>query len=62
MPFPMLCSVMRDCWEVWATFRKVRRQYTKDRGYHSECVFVPRREIWSEIYRRFSGQVTGNAS
>jgi hypothetical protein len=53
---------MRDCWEVWATFRKVRRQYTKDRGYHSECVFVPRREIWSEIYRRFSGQVTGNAS
>ena len=24
-------------------------------GYHSECVFVPRRVIWTEIYRSFGG-------
>lgn len=25
------------------------------RGYHSECVFVPRREVWATIYKRFGG-------
>lgn len=25
-------------------------------NYHSECIFVPRRAIWAEIYRVYSGK------
>ena len=54
--FPMLCAVMEDKWREWIARYKTKQQFTPgDPGYHSECVFVPRREIWKEIYNRFAG-------
>lgn len=62
VPFVMLCAVMEDKWEAWRAEYKTRRQSTPSQngGYHSECIFVPRREVWAEIYKRFSGsQISG---
>lgn len=60
LPFPMLCSVFGQNWEDWTSRFKTRRQRTPWGGgqYHSECVFVPRRIVWREIYQRYSGQLT----
>lgn len=59
VPFPLLCTVFREKWQDWCKEYKPRKQYTKPRngrsGYHSECVFVPIRTVWAEIYRRYSG-------
>ena len=59
LPFPMLCKVMQQNWEIWIRLHKVRQQHTPrgNRGYHSECVFVPRRDIWVAIYNTYSGKV-----
>jgi hypothetical protein len=56
MPFPMLCRVFSENWRAWIMRYKTSRQFTPDRGYHSECVFVPRREVWAQIYRTFGGK------
>lgn len=54
LPFPMLCTVFSDNWQEWREKYKNAQQFTKDHGgYHSECVFVPRRDVWAEIYKRF---------
>ncbi len=54
--FPLLCAVMQDKWQEWQVRFKRSQQFTPTGGgYHSECVFVPRREVWKEIYLRFSG-------
>lgn len=60
VPFPMLCSVFSTHWEVWVTQYKVRTQKTKRFGseYHSQCVFVPRKEVWRKIYETYGGGVT----
>ena len=55
IPFPMLCQVFVHHWERWRTAYQTSRQKTPERGYHSECTFVPRREVWGEIYRVYSG-------
>ena len=55
IPFPMLCGVFSDKWQEWASMYKTRKQYTPGRDYHSECVFVPRKEVWAAIYRKYSG-------
>lgn len=57
VPFPMLCRVFEFQWQNWASKYKTARQFTPraNGGYHSECVFVPRRELWASIYRRFGG-------
>lgn len=60
IPFAMLCAVFQSFWEDWRQQFKTRQQFTSflDRnGYHSECVFVPRREVWAQIYKRFGGSV-----
>lgn len=57
VPFPMLCHVARTNINEWRKKYRVARQFTPDKNYHSECVFVPRREIWAEIYRHFGGAV-----
>lgn len=59
VPFPMLCRVFSDKWPAWVRSHKTRRQFTprESGGYHSECVFVPRRELWAEIYRQFGGSL-----
>jgi hypothetical protein len=57
VPFPMLCRVFCNNWEAWRTVHKFVQQHTTDKGdYHSECIFVPRREVWAAIYTTFSGQ------
>jgi hypothetical protein len=60
VPFPMLCGVFADKWEAWKKQYKCKQQETpwkNGTSYHSECVFVPRREVWAEIYRRYSGNL-----
>lgn len=58
IPFPMLCSVMIDHWEQWRKDYKFARQHTPSgmNGYHSECIFVPRKIVWRAIFNKFSGQ------
>lgn len=58
VPFPMLCTVFISNFNEWTNGKyKVSRQHTANNGsgYHSECVFVPRREVWKAIYERFGG-------
>lgn len=59
VPFVMLCAVMEGKWQEWRNQYKTRQQSTPSNrgGYHSECIFVPRREVWAEIYKRFSGSL-----
>ena len=61
VPFQMLCLVFEGNWQEWAQRYKTSRQLTSRDGwrdsYHSECIFVPRREVWAEIYRHFGGGV-----
>jgi hypothetical protein len=59
VPFPMLCAVFMANWMEWRKQYKIAQQYTPDREYHSECVFVPRRVIWQAIYKRFGGSTGG---
>lgn len=60
IPFPMLCHVFSRHWAVWVGKYKTRQQFTPrgTGGYHSECVFVPRRELWAEIYRTYGGDLS----
>ncbi|MEW8193918.1 MAG: hypothetical protein AB2793_09415 [Candidatus Thiodiazotropha sp.] len=56
VPFQMLCGVFQKKWKDWKATYKSSRQHTPNYGgYHSECVFVPRKEVWSEIYRMYGG-------
>lgn len=56
VPFQMLCGVFARQWEGWIKDYQTSRQHTPDHGgYHSECVFVPRRVLWAEIYKQFGG-------
>jgi len=57
VPFPMLCAVFCTHWQRWKSKYKVSKQCTHRGGteYHSECVFVPRREVWGKIYETYSG-------
>ena len=59
VPFPMLCAVFEQHWKDWRLTYKRRRQRTPWKGgsYLSECVFVPRRIVWAEIYKRYAGQL-----
>jgi|SRR5579864_1728351 len=54
VPFHMLCAVTQEHWQRWISAYGANRQDTEGR-YHSECVFVPRRELWVCIFRRFGG-------
>lgn len=58
IPFAMLCAVFEERWEAWSREFRVATQYTQDvgRGWHSECVFVPRRLVWKTIYDRYAGR------
>lgn len=59
LPFPMLCKAFSNRWQAWRVAHKKRTQFTprSDGGYHSECVFVPRREVWAEVYKQFGGDL-----
>lgn len=64
IPFSMLCAVFEQSWQDWSAQFKTCRQFTRwnGGGYHSECVFVPRREVWAAIYRRFGGSLHANGA
>ncbi len=55
VPFPMLCKAFQAKHSEWKKKYKTAQQYTSERNYHSECVFVPRKEVWAEMYRIYSG-------
>lgn len=57
IPFPFLCRVFSERWQEWHAAYEHHKQHTPraDGGYHSECVYVPRRVVWASIYERFSG-------
>ena len=62
IPFPFLCRVFQDHWEMWRMMHRVSRQFTPTEGaaqsgWYSECVFVPRRDVWAEIYRRYAPNI-----
>ena len=57
LPFPMLCYVFWKRGREW-TGKYKRAKQSSRRGLYSwksECLFVPRRVVWAEIYRRYSG-------
>ena len=58
VPFRMLCKVFQHRWQDWSEKYRTAKQFTKQNGggYHSECVFVDRREVWAEIYRTYGGE------
>ena len=59
VPFPMLCKVFQLKWRDWAAKYRVATQFTPESGgYHSKCVFVPRKEVWAEIYKLYGGNPT----
>lgn len=57
VPFALLCASFGRRREARLRTYKVRRQTTPHgaREWTSECVFVPRREIWAAIYTDFAG-------
>lgn len=61
VPFPLLCKVVYENWMHWSATYQLARQETKfknsDKSYHSECVFVPRLEVWKQIFNVFGGNL-----
>lgn len=56
LPFQMLCFVFENKLSEWIKNYKIAMQFTPNHcGYHSECVFVPRHEVWRQIYFAFGG-------
>lgn len=57
IPFPMLCCVFTNNWQDWRCRYKTCQQKTPkiSGGYHSECIFVPRKDLWREIYKLYGG-------
>lgn len=58
VPFPMLCAAFKKRRHEWAKKYHAPTQKTprlNGNSYHSQCVFVPRRELWASIYQDFAG-------
>lgn len=58
VPFPMLCHVFCENWERWSKSYKTSVQKTNNQNgsqWKSQCVFVPKKVVWNEIYRSFGG-------
>lgn len=58
IPFQMLCKVFQDKWKIWSSVYGTHTQFTPtpDGGYHSECIFAPRKVVWDEIIRVYGGK------
>lgn len=54
VPFALLVRAFSAKKDEWIRMFRVAKQNTDGR-YHSECVFVDRRELWAEIYRQAHG-------
>ena len=60
VPFPMLCRVFTEHRADWVRDYRTNEQFTettRGNGWFSECVFVPRRVVWAEIYRMYSPSI-----
>lgn len=57
IPFPFLLAVFRTNKDKWVSLYKTKPQTSDNKKWESECVFVPRDEVWSEIYRMFGGSL-----
>jgi hypothetical protein len=58
LPFPMLCAVFTREWENWRSQFQTATQKTpraNGAGYHSECIYVPRKVVWAHMYRQYGG-------
>lgn len=57
VPFVLLCAVFNAHLDKWSRLYKHGHQTSHKNGHswQSECVFVPRHEVWAAIYRRFGG-------
>jgi hypothetical protein len=55
IPFPMLLRVFTENRSTWTSTYKVSQQSSNGGAWISECVFVPRKEVWSAVYRRYGG-------
>jgi len=57
VPFPPLCCVFQRYWKEWSVQYRTARQHTPSmrRGWHSECVFVPRIVVMDYIGRWMNG-------
>ena len=53
--FPQLCTAAVRNIDHWKLKYPLRRQCSNDGEWHSECIFVPRQEVWRSIYRIFGG-------
>jgi hypothetical protein len=53
LPFVYLYTLFSEHWEEW--IKNFKHASQQNNGYMSECVFVPRRFLWVEIYKRFGG-------
>lgn len=49
VPFRLLLKASLKNLDKWKAVYKTARQCTENK-YHSECIFVPRREVWKQIY------------
>lgn len=58
IPFPQLLYSFRRRAEGWKRSMRVERQRTVrgEDSWTSECVYVPRRDLWAAIYDDFSGR------
>lgn len=56
LSFPELCSIFIEQWEAWRKKYKPYVQKSENFSqWHSECVFVPRVQIWKKLYAAFGG-------
>lgn len=60
VPFQLLCAVFTEHWREWSqTYRTAVQGTSAAWGrWKSQCVFVPRAEVWRAIYRRYGGSLT----
>ena len=57
VPFMLLVRAFKNKKDEWAVAFGVAEQSTDGR-YHSQCIFVPRRDLWAEIYLQANGSST----
>lgn len=57
LPFPFLCAAFKKHKDFWIAQYGTSNQFTSDATppFHSQCIFVPIREIWAAIYRMYAG-------
>ena len=56
VPFLYLLEVFRENKRKWIQQYGESTQFTPSKNaWHSNCIFVPRKELWAEIYKKFGG-------